>query len=76
MKTVDQIADELRGTCMSLQEVLERNDMDGEDNNLDFCHALDALVFCCETCNWWYEQHEMADDVRGRWICEECWEEE
>lgn len=75
MKTVAQIAEKLRGTCDSLQFVLEANDMVGADDDATFCAELDSLVFCCERCNWWCEQHEMADDIRGNWICEECAEE-
>ena len=74
-KSVAEIAEQLCGTCDSLQNILERNDMDGADNNAGFCAELDSLVFCCEDCNWWHEQSEMAADVRGDWICEECKEE-
>lgn len=71
-KTVAEIAEELRGSCDSLQNVFERHDMEGMDDDAQFCAELDSLVFCCEQCNWWHEQSEMADDVRGDWICEDC----
>lgn len=74
-KTVDEIAYELQGSCQSLQNVLERHDMDGMDDDLEFCHALDRLVFCCEQCEWWFEQSEMGERDDDRWICRECTDE-
>lgn len=72
MKTVDEIASELQGSCLSLNEVLERNDMDGADGDLDFCASLDSIVFCCESCNWWCEVSEMSDDGDSQGICFDC----
>lgn len=75
MKAVEEVAEELRGTCDSLQTVLERNDMEGMDNDAEFCAALDALVFECECCMWWHEQSEMGERNDDRWICESCTED-
>lgn len=72
MKTVDEIASELQGSCHSLNEVLERNNMEGADNDAEFCASLDSLVFCCECCNWWCEVSEMADDGGAQGICFDC----
>jgi hypothetical protein len=74
--TVEIIAEALRGTCRSLQSVLEDNDMDGADDDMNFCLALDSLVFCCEACEWWCEMSEMGEREDDRWICEECTREE
>lgn len=72
-KTPDDIAHELQGTCTSLGAILERYEMEGAENDTDFCFALDQQVFECECCGWWFEQSEMtAYDPVGRWICEEC----
>lgn len=76
MKTVEEIAEELRGTCDSLQTVLERNDMDGMDNDAEFCAALDAIVFECTCCQWWHEQSEMGDRDDDQWICQSCTDDE
>jgi hypothetical protein len=73
-KTAEEIAHELQGTCMSLGSVLERHEMEGAEDDLDFCHALDALVFECEKCGWWFEQSEMAQN-QDDWICEDCHDE-
>lgn len=75
-KTVEEIAEELRGSCQFLCVVLERNDMHGMDNDPAFCAALDGIVFCCEQCEWWCEQSEMGDRDDDRWICQECTDEE
>lgn len=76
MKTVEEIAEILRGSCESLGNVLEREDMDGMDNDAEFCARLDSLVFCCETCDWWHEQSEMGQRNDDRWICEDCTRDE
>lgn len=72
MKTVEEIANELQGTCQHLGTVLERHDMDGMDENMDFCLALDNLVFCCD---WWFEISECADEGHSHGICFECFGE-
>lgn len=72
-KTAEYIAGELRGTCDSLLNALERYEMEGAEDDTDFCFDLDSHVFCCEQCDWWCEQSEMAEDQED-WICEDCYE--
>lgn len=69
-KSAEEIADELRGTCASLHEVLERHDMRDAANNTEFCHQLDAQVFECTGCSWWCEHSEMSEGQD--WVCSEC----
>lgn len=69
------VADDLRGTCHSLETVLERNDWLGEDNNLDFCYALDDQVFCCALCGWW-DEAGAAIDQGNDLVCPDCAEDE
>jgi hypothetical protein len=71
----DRIAYELMGTCDSLGNILERHELEWLENSTDFCLALDAICFCCETCGWWFEQSEMADEGQDEWVCEECYRE-
>lgn len=70
------VADELRGTCNSLLQVLEQHDAEEMELNSEFCDALDSHVFECQRCNWWFEQSEMADRKDGEWICEDCTDDE
>lgn len=72
VEAADKIAGVLDGTCMSLQEALAQNDLEGMDNNLTFCATLDQQVFCCEVCNWWFDNSEMHDDTDGPLICTDC----
>ncbi len=76
MKTPEDIAHELRGTCKHLSAILEENDMDGADNDLEFCRRLDAVVFCCESCEWWCEVDEMAEEGDSHGVCFDCSEGE
>jgi len=67
----EQAAQRLSGTCMLVMQLGE--EFEGADNDDDFCRRLDELVFCCEGCDWWFDQSEMAEsDARDRWVCEEC----
>lgn len=61
----------LQGTCQSLDEAVgfELDLSEGELAAVD-CHALDALVFCCECCGWWCEQSEMSETMD--WMCDDC----
>jgi len=34
--------------------------------------AFDAVVFECQTCNWWCEISEVASDENGENICLDC----
>lgn len=66
----EAVAAELQGTCHALDD----HAAEEEINSLEFCEALDALVFCCESCGWWCGQDENADREDG-WYCRECAEE-
>lgn len=74
-KSVAEIAYELQGTCNSLHEVLSHYDMVEVEVDSEFCSSLDMLVFCCESCNWWYDVSEMCQG-HGDWHCEYCYPED
>lgn len=67
MKTAEEIADYLMGTCKSLDDALEELDSEGADD-MAFCLQLDGLVFCCDVCSWWSCVSEMGSDM----VCLEC----
>lgn len=75
MKSVEEIAEQLRGSCESLHNVLYMNGMEEMEDNQEFCEKLDAIVFCCEICNWWSEVSDMADLDGCGLVCVECNEE-
>lgn len=66
----EQVADDLRGTCRTLAEVLEWHDAVHIEDNADFCSGIDDLVFCCSECGWWCETSEMEDP--DSWRCADC----
>jgi hypothetical protein len=63
---VRQMADNLRGTCESLEDAL----------NIEECAELDEMVFCCDICGWWYDTGELAKNCpEDSLICEKCGED-
>ncbi len=63
-----EIAEDLRGTCQSLNEVLEKHGLNFDNISLELLGKLDEEVMECQVCNWWYETHEINDDQ----VCNEC----
>lgn len=74
-KTVEEIAEELRGTPTFISTVLEKYEMEHLEDDIEWCLSLDDLVFCCEVCDWWHTLSECADSGRSQGICEECFNE-
>lgn len=70
--SAETIAEELRGTCKTLECVLEENDAEGLENSMEFCAQLDDIVFCCESCGWWCETSEMGNEQQVCFDCEEA----
>lgn len=66
------VADELMGTCQSLDAALERFGWEGADNNMEFCNALDDRVFCCCDCGWWDEAGAAKERGGHDLVCGEC----
>lgn len=67
-------ADRLQGSSLTLAALGEEYE-DAENDDV-FCRVLDSLVFCCEQCDWWFEQSEMGERDDDRWICEDCTNDE
>ena len=67
-----EIINELRGTCESLDAVAERNGVDPMDTAL--CDAIDAEIFKCAECGWWCEMHEEVSAFADleEWTCRDC----
>lgn len=68
---VEEVADELVGTCKSLHDVTTEEEQDDDK----FCESLSDLVFCCEICSWWFLTEEMHNDD-GVELCPDCNEAE
>ena len=61
-------AERLQGTGGSIHDLGE--EFEALQNDARFCAELDQLVFCCETCDNWFEISEMSDELD--WDCESC----
>lgn len=61
----------LQGTCNSLQAGVEQcyEGMDESDLSKEDLEAIDNEIFCCETCNWWYEICEASEEDG---VCNDC----
>lgn len=66
----EEAARRLEGTCDNIANLGE--EFEDLENDRTFCAKLDELVFCCEQCNWWFEQSEMAETKNNDWICNDC----
>lgn len=68
---MDRVAEDLEGTCQTLETVLQRHfDEDADTIHFDseLLAYLDEQVMECAECNWWSRTDEMADDQ----ICLDC----
>lgn len=72
-------AEKLNYTTIDLAEFCstEGNEkFEGCDDNLDFCKALDLIIFMCKDCGWWKPQRENATPNASEWQCQECFDED
>ncbi len=69
---MSEIAEELRGTCASLDTALKNHGLDFDSTPRRFLDMLDEEVMDCQQCGWWHESHELNDDQ----ICNDCKEDE
>ena len=67
---VEDLVENLQGTCKSIQEALNDlyDDMDEADLTKADHEKIDAEIYRCETCSWWYEVGDK--DADGN--CENC----
>lgn len=68
MTELESIADQLIGTCDSLDSVFDRLDYNEYRNNQVVLDAIDGQVFECQECSWWCEISEMTDEG----TCQDC----
>lgn len=57
LERAKEVADELLGSCQSLQKVATEFEM----KNAAFCAALDERVLECECCGWRFDADEIDD---------------
>ena len=72
---VQKVIDYLQGTCNSIDSAVNElyPDMNFEDLSGSDFNCIDNQIFECQTCNWWCEMSELAQDQDEN-ICEDCHE--
>lgn len=73
----DEIVEHIRGTCNSIGSALETFNAGDLEDDTEFLGHLDQEIFLCDTCGWWCETSEMAEDEdeTGQ-VCTDCSEQE
>jgi len=66
-------AQKLEYTTDSLEDLADNDEtVAAVADDQRFLQALDSMVFCCVTCNWWKRQRENATPDGAQWECQEC----
>lgn len=68
----NEIIEELRGSCKSLNEVLYNHDREDLEDDMNFLGYLYQEIFNCTSCGWWYEISEESGVAEGELICNDC----
>lgn len=66
---MDALIAALVGSSMSLEHALQQFGLTEDDMSLDNCQQLDAEIFECTDCEWWYERSEESDEEG---VCDDC----
>lgn len=71
-----KLAEEITGTCRSLDEVMEDYDelADMEEDEVELWLELNTDVKLCNQCGWWSDDCEETEDGDGPY-CQQCQEE-
>lgn len=75
-----ELKENLLGTCQTLAAGVEAVGLDTfpieqvEDRLLD--DPGGGAVELCAACEWWFHSHELNEASTGRFVCDQCLEEE
>ena len=72
--TIRQIAEDLQGTCRSMEDVLDWYGFEHTDLNAYDWLNLVKIVRNCDGCGWWYEVGEMKEKDH-EFFCQNCIDE-
>ena len=73
---IQNIIEEIQGTCCSLDEICQRYDLYEEDLTMEELEEIDQEVFCCTSCGWWYQTGEgLGSCPDGDHYCDHCSED-
>lgn len=67
---IEAIIEYLQGSCSTLDQGVKaiHPEMSDEELNEDEHQQISQSIFCCDTCNWWFEAYE--ENENGN--CEGC----
>lgn len=69
----EKVVYQLNGSCDSLEQVLENNEVPELFDNDAFLEYLDNEIFRCTCCSWWCPVSETSEnDNDGDWVCRDC----
>lgn len=72
---IDELTAHLEGTCESLEWGLSGIGIETDDAlsflDSDTLVEIDAAIFQCDTCGWWYGADEEAESDDEQ-LCEQC----
>lgn len=66
----EKIIYQLKGTCNTMDRVLEEHNAEELEDHMPFLNHLDNQIFLCEGCGWWCEISEMSEDSDTE--CNDC----
>lgn len=69
---VKELAEYLLGTCNSIYDGFAMIGVDKDRVAAQSFDAIDAQIFLCDTCGWWYPESENS----GQQTCTDCNEQE
>jgi hypothetical protein len=67
-----EIAEELQGTCGTLDAALEVHGIDIDSVPVKLLQEIDEITIECPDCGWWCESSEMNEEG----VCKDCSEDE
>lgn len=70
MTRIQELIDTLQGTCKSLEQGCQDCGFTEDSLTSSELEDLDAEIFLCESCGWWYERSEESERNEGD--CIEC----
>jgi len=72
---INEIIDDLQGTCQSIEDVLVEYELEYDDLDSKDFEAIDDAIFNCVCCGWWYDLAEISTDVEDDTVCARCVED-
>lgn len=69
---IENVIDDLRGTCSSLDKVLDYYGSSFEELSLENCDQIDSEIFNCECCGWWCDISELSSKIDDALVCTDC----